>query len=472
MKKILLTIIFLFITTEIVFGQLPTFTAHTLSTSLTKAATTDVADINNDGLNDIITGTSDQSGEISCWINDGEQSFTKTVIESGYPGARHLITVDLDKDSNIDIVSVSYYSNQIVWLKNDGIGNFQKIIIVDNFSSPHTVDVKDINADGFLDIMCCGAGTDGSAKEVAWWKNDGKQTFEKHLLTGQYTKSCFIEGADINSDGNLDVLVSDEDSGQIVWFMNNGNANFTEQVIDLNYTRAHTVFARDVDLDGDIDILGTATSVSNLSWWENDGAQNFTRHNIGRLLGAIWVDMIDIDNDGDMDLYCAAMGDQSISIWENNGTQRFTKHLLSGSCQGGFGVIAGDIDSDGDNDFAAVGYTSNRLVWLENNLVTDISNNNNILKDFVLHQNYPNPFNPTTTIKFDIPNLGTTYKSLKTKLIIYNSLGQKLSILINEIKSPGTYEVQFDGSNFSSGIYFYKLTAGNFSQTNKMILMK
>ena len=473
MNKLILTITFLFLATRLIVGQWPTFSAHVLSTSLAKAAATDIADFNNDGFNDIVAGTSDQSGEISLWLNNAEQSFTKTVIESGYPGARHLMAVDLDKDSNIDIVSVAYYSNQIVWLKNDGAGNFEKIILAENFSNPHTVDVKDINNDGNLDIMCSGAGSDGSAKEVAWWENDGEQNFEKHLLTGRFTKSCFIEGTDINSDGSLDILISDEDSGEIVWFKNDGNENFTEEVVDLNYTRAHTVFARDIDLDGDMDVLGTATSVSNLSWWENDGAQNFTRHNIDRLLGAIWVDMMDVDDDGDMDLYCAAMGDQSISLWENDGSEHFTKHLLTGSCQGGFGVISEDIDSDGDMDFVAVGYTSNKLVWFENNSITEVEKNGPVPSEFGLHQNYPNPFNPTTTINFTIPFVEAPYKaSLQTELIIYDILGREVQTLLNMPIQPDNYEVTFNAADLPSGVYYYRLTSGEFSQTMKMLLLK
>jgi photosystem II stability/assembly factor-like uncharacterized protein len=101
---------------------------------------------------------------------------------------------------------------------------------------------------------------------------------------------------------------------------------------------------------------------------------------------------------------------------------------------------------------------------------------NEIPNKFYLYQNFPNPFNPSTKIKFDIPQ-SVILRSGATKnpyisLIIYNSLGQKIATLINENLKSGTYEIVFDGTNFPSGVYFYKLTANEFVETMKMILIK
>ncbi len=85
---------------------------------------------------------------------------------------------------------------------------------------------------------------------------------------------------------------------------------------------------------------------------------------------------------------------------------------------------------------------------------------------FSLSQNYPNPFNPNSKIKFQIAKPGDT------KLIVFDVLGREVSTLVNENLNPGTYEVDFDGSKFSSGVYFYKLTAGSYTETKKMLLVK
>ena len=93
---------------------------------------------------------------------------------------------------------------------------------------------------------------------------------------------------------------------------------------------------------------------------------------------------------------------------------------------------------------------------------------------FSLYQNYPNPFNPVTKIKFDIPEFPLSKGGLKgvVTLKIYDILGKEIQTLVNEQLQPGSYEVTFDGSNLPSGIYFYKLTSGNFSATKKLVLLK
>jgi Secretion system C-terminal sorting domain len=87
-------------------------------------------------------------------------------------------------------------------------------------------------------------------------------------------------------------------------------------------------------------------------------------------------------------------------------------------------------------------------------------------KEFNLSQNYPNPFNPSTIINYSLPKAGNV------KLIVYNALGSKVATILNEYKQPGNYSVQFNSSNNASGIYFYKLEAGQFSQIKKMIVLK
>jgi polyhydroxybutyrate depolymerase len=87
-------------------------------------------------------------------------------------------------------------------------------------------------------------------------------------------------------------------------------------------------------------------------------------------------------------------------------------------------------------------------------------------ESFALEQNYPNPFNPTTTLQFSIAN--TQY----TILNVFDVLGREIAALVNEVKQPGAYTVQWDASGIPSGVYFYRLTAGEFVQTRKAVLMK
>jgi hypothetical protein len=101
------------------------------------------------------------------------------------------------------------------------------------------------------------------------------------------------------------------------------------------------------------------------------------------------------------------------------------------------------------------------------NQVTPVENNvNNLPKEFALSQNYPNPFNPSTTIKYQIPEL--SFVTLK----VYDVLGNEITTLVSNEKTVGNHQVDFDASSLSSGVYFYQLKAGSFIESKKMVLMK
>ncbi|NIT53572.1 MAG: T9SS type A sorting domain-containing protein, partial [candidate division Zixibacteria bacterium] len=85
---------------------------------------------------------------------------------------------------------------------------------------------------------------------------------------------------------------------------------------------------------------------------------------------------------------------------------------------------------------------------------------------FNLNQNYPNPFNPSTTISFEIP------KSAKVSLQIYNTLGQQVTTLLNQNLAAGAYQVEWQAADIPGGIYFYRLTAGDYEASRRLVLLK
>jgi hypothetical protein len=102
--------------------------------------------------------------------------------------------------------------------------------------------------------------------------------------------------------------------------------------------------------------------------------------------------------------------------------------------------------------------------------VIGVTGNHNVPNQFHLYQNYPNPFNPVTKIKFSIPQ--GTGKEQSVNLKIYDILGREVAVLINQEMRPGSYLVEWNAINFASGIYFYRLEAGQFAETKKMVLVK
>jgi len=99
-------------------------------------------------------------------------------------------------------------------------------------------------------------------------------------------------------------------------------------------------------------------------------------------------------------------------------------------------------------------------------ILTGIEQLSDGIKEYSLSNNYPNPFNPSTTISYSVPEI--EFVTLK----VYDVLGNEISILVNEEKPVGSYEVDFNATELPSGIYFYRLQAGSFVETKKMVLMK
>ncbi len=116
--------------------------------------------------------------------------------------------------------------------------------------------------------------------------------------------------------------------------------------------------------------------------------------------------------------------------------------------------------------FTGGGGTANGIISLEKDQTTNVRALTNNPAEFRLYQNYPNPFNPVTTINFSIP-----HPTLVT-LEIYNTLGEKVATLLSKEINPGNHSVKWNASEFSSGVYFYKITTDNFSSTKKLLLLK
>jgi hypothetical protein len=103
---------------------------------------------------------------------------------------------------------------------------------------------------------------------------------------------------------------------------------------------------------------------------------------------------------------------------------------------------------------------------LDLSILTGVGEDGNVANNFRLSQNYPNPFNPATKINYVVPVSG------RVTITVYDVLGREVAAVLNEDLEPGTYQAVFDGSSLSSGVYYYKMTAGAFSQTRKMMLVK
>jgi len=133
----------------------------------------------------------------------------------------------------------------------------------------------------------------------------------------------------------------------------------------------------------------------------------------------------------------------------------------------GFGIVSVNYKVGQDyGGHSLIGCYINGVLYGDTTLTGINQIGSELPSSYSLGQNYPNPFNPTTNIKFSI------IKSADVKLIVYDVQGREVQTLVNETLKPGTYEASFDGAALNSGIYFYKLSAGDFSETKKMLLIK
>lgn len=325
-------------------------------------------DINGDGHLDILTVSRQNGGNVVWWENDGYQSFTSRQVASDFDNPRSVRAGDIDSDGDADIIAVAWEGDRISWWENDGEQGFTRHDVVTGWAGPHTVELLDLDQDGDMDILCSQFDMSENMSEIAWWENDGMQNWTKHTVSSRFHQSPFAYGADMDNDGDIDIIGCGELKGEVCLWKNDGQQNWTEYVIDNQFPKAHTILARDFDKDGDMDILAHACTSSLQAWYENRGDGSFVKRPMENLGGAIYMDCADFDLDGDYDLIATGMTATSLVCYENNGKQGLTRHELPGGLASGFALNVADLDRDGDMDVVAVGLNSNTLAWWENTI--------------------------------------------------------------------------------------------------------
>jgi len=197
-------------------------------------------------------------------------------------------------------------------------------------------------------------------------------TFTEHAISTAADGAKFVYAADLDGDGDMDVVSASGIDDKIAWYENDGAQNYTEHVISDTANGALSVYAADMDGDGDIDVLSSAYTGNPIIWYENDGNESFTGHVIQESGpgSSRSVYASDLDGDGDMDVLTGLS--DNIVWYENDGSQNFDFTYLSwdDSNPGIYSVYAADVDGDGDMDVLsagdAVGVGDDMLAWHEN----------------------------------------------------------------------------------------------------------
>lgn len=299
---------------------------------------------------------------------------SKRIVSDNSGQTTSVVLADMDNDGDLDMVVASFADDKIAWHENDGQSNptFTEHIITTTADGVWNVDVADVNGDGLMDILSVSVGNNYSL----WFESDGASTpgFSPRLLGTFSTNPRCIVGGDIDSDGDIDILVASFDNDLIRWYSNNGNVNpgFGTSNIDNTLDGVRNFTLGDMDNDGDLDVIVATFNDNTISWLENDGAENpvFTKNIISTTAtGAQWVRVGDLNGDGFLDVVSASAGNNKISVYMNNGDANpdFSETILTTDAISARGIEIGDIDGDGDLDIAAISSGDNTLRWFENN---------------------------------------------------------------------------------------------------------
>jgi len=429
----LLLSLILYVTT---YGQI-TFQEHLITSDVFSPTDVFPADFDGDGFIDILYNS--EITDLIAWQKNDNGSFgPQLVISSAVDHPLAICAADIDGDGDLDALSSSDYDSKIAWYKNlDGSGTFgTQQIITNQAGHKKSIQAADIDGDGDQDVIFAGGDI------IAWCKNQDGQgvNFSSQIYIYNVTgHGGFYElrMVDIDNDNDLDILTSGR---EIAWFKNDGSGNFGSKIIITPPIGIfESVFASDLDGDGDLDVL-SANFDNTIAWYENtDGIGTFGAPQViaTDATHAHSVYAADIDGDNDMDVLVASESDHKVVWYENtDGLGGFSyDHVITTNASQPRSVSAFDVDNDGDQDVIVAMSYDNKIYWYENQ--GSLSVDQNKLANFSI---YPNP----TYKKLNIDS-----KTRITNIYVSNQLGPLVKTKINKNI--------IDLSNLKQGLYFVKI---------------
>lgn len=464
-------------------------------------------DIDGDGQAEIVLGTSNfvgNAGAIYAFEKNGTP-VTGFPIANGAT-ARTIVLADLDNNGALEIITNKrIYPIGEVWVyRGNGTAYPGWPKTLDHVPASSSA-VGDITGDGIPEIV-----SESYLSLYAWDRNGNAVAgFPFTMANGDVNSYSSPVLADVDNDNIREIVFGSHatSGGGFVYILKNNGTVLNGWPKQTNWWVYGPPVLGYINGDNVIDIvvgdqIGSGIPTDYVYGWDKNGnvLQGFPIGPINAINNQIT--LADLDNDNQLELLIddntqlSGMG--KYLTYNHDGTPNEEWTLpTAGASFFNMPVIA-DLNNDGRLDLVGAGFTAggtnqtyvytwntNQVinpsrvvnpVWQFNVRHNGVYGDNNIVninqtssenpEEFLLNQNYPNPFNPGTVISYSLP------KSSFVKLIVYDILGNEVASLVNEKQSVGTYEIGFDGTGLSSGVYFYVLTANGSSVSRKMTLLK
>lgn len=373
----------------------------------------EIVDINNDGINDIITYDSYGFSDL-VWL-DGSNNWEENIIlnASIFKSSGGVIKiVDLNKDGLLDIVTQMWTKNVVLALYQNTNHQFNYKII-DRYwdgSDNGQMAIGDIDNDNDMDILFAENGNVDF--DFSWFENIQGELF-RHTISGQYYKATICKTTDINNDSNQDIILScggdiNNQENELILLQNLGNGKFQDWVLHDNLVNVKDVELSDLDNDGDFDIVATVYDQSDLVVLINEGNYAFWKTdtidmNINNVEG---IALADLDNNMTTDIIACANGDAKVFWYKNNGSNSYSKRIVDADLKKPKDAEIADFDGDGDLDIAVVAedtsgyltvylnngsgvFTKSQQIKGRNGLDVEIGDPNNDGKPDIFVTSYP-----------------------------------------------------------------------------------
>ena len=474
------------------------------------------ADFNNDGFIDLAVGN-DLANTLTILNGDGTGGFTLGSTTEVGVSPKNIALGDLNQDGISDLAVACLLGETVSMLFADGEGGFTDSSYQVG-GGPFAVIIEDFDGDGKKDI----ALADGINDYVAILLNTGMGNFaEAQTFPAGLAPHDMISG-DFNADGRPDLAVVNTGDNSVTILLNETPPQESIHVVSVIQELYENYYPDPIIsiVNQPLRLLVTSDRVEHvnrlkiLPWIQStdivrvgqiltvefipDSIGTFQIQNLGH---GFTGDIIIVEDSAAVDARYIELGEQGASLIHSNAlTQIFpstirvlediplTIHNISlddthwvsilpwvipPSPKNTGNVVPRNVTSfqfTPDNTGSYViqhtvhGFSGTLIV--DKPIITGVATPQAVPEEYTLFQNYPNPFNPSTIINYALPEKGNV------ELIVYDVLGNEIVTLVNEEKSAGTYDVEFNATGLPSGIYFYKLQAGNFVETKKMILIK